>query len=419
MKVSVIVPSYNTEKVIGQCLGSIINQTLEDIEIIVVDDGSTDNTVAIANEYAQKDSRITVVPKEHENAGVSRNVGLDRAQGEYVVFWDADDFFELNALELLYNKSKEDDADICLCDAWHFNQLLKLDEEGTKIDFEYIPDNTPFSRKTIPDTIYNVTANVPWNKMFRTSFVKDNDIRFQSLPKANDAYFNLIAMALAERITYIPEKLVHWRYDQKISTTTDLNRSPMCVFDAFEAAYKKLNELGIYEEIQKSFVNKALGSYLYVMSCQKGKDALNIYRQMYDYIKNDAFKKIGVEKVLPEDVQKMKKYDRLQMIENGSYEEFLLWREASQAGAFNKKVKAKMALLNDQIKELKAEKKELKAQIKELKASTEYKIGRKVTWLPRKIDSIKQQREQSNENQSDQAVDNDLKADKDTLPEEE
>jgi chromosome segregation ATPase len=115
----------------------------------------------------------------------------------------------------------------------------------------------------------------------------------------------------------------------------------------------------------------------------------------------------------------MKKYDRLQMIENGSYEEFLLWREASQAGAFNKKVKAKMALLNDQIKELKAEKKELKAQIKELKASTEYKIGRKVTWLPRKIDSIKQQREQSNENQSDQAVDNDLKADKDTLPEEE
>ena len=105
-KVTVVVPSYNTENQIGRCLESICNQSLKDIEIIVVDDGSTDKTVDIAESYAKKDDRIIVIRNEHSNAGVARNTGLDKAEGEYIVFWDSDDFFAINALLKLYKKCK-------------------------------------------------------------------------------------------------------------------------------------------------------------------------------------------------------------------------------------------------------------------------------------------------------------------------
>ena len=117
IKVSVVVPVYNQEKYLERCLDSILAQTLKEIEIILVDDGSTDATPQILNRYQQQDERITVLHQQNLYAGVARNNGLKSAQGEYVIFWDSDDYFPEDALEALYDEIKKQDADICVGEA--------------------------------------------------------------------------------------------------------------------------------------------------------------------------------------------------------------------------------------------------------------------------------------------------------------
>lgn len=402
MKVTVVVPSYNSEKVIGQCLESILNQTLEDFEVIVVDDESTDNTVQIAKEYAEKDSRITVIPKEHENAGASRNVGLDKAQGEYIVFWDSDDFFELNALELLYNKCKEDDADICICDAWHYNERADIKSRGNKNNYPYVPETLPYNRKTNNSYILNVTTNVPWNKMFRVAFIRENGIHFQSIEKANDALFVMSSMALADRITIIEDLLINWRTNQEVSTTSDKKRDPMCVFRAFEATKAFLTEKGVYEEIKQSFINRAVDSYLYALRCQKNPENPDAFRQMYNFIRNEAFQKLDAESLEYPYIYKEPKAELLDKVLHGTYEEYLLWREESETELNARRFEKKQEKMQKQIDKLQTkldkqiEKNEnLKAKLEKLrkdydrmKTSFAYTVGMKVTWVPRKVNSL-------------------------------
>ena len=117
VKLSVVVPVYNVEKYLKQCLDSIVNQTFTDFELILVDDGSTDGSLAIEEEYANADKRIQLIRKPHSNAGDARNIGLDAAKGKYITFLDSDDYFELNLLELKYNEAEVTQADVCACDA--------------------------------------------------------------------------------------------------------------------------------------------------------------------------------------------------------------------------------------------------------------------------------------------------------------
>ena len=114
-KISVIIPVYNTEKYLRQCLDTVVAQTLKDIEIILVDDGSTDDSLLICREYARKDDRIHVYHQENQGAGPARNYGIKVAKGQYFSFLDADDLFKLDMLERLYDKCSVTDSDICIC----------------------------------------------------------------------------------------------------------------------------------------------------------------------------------------------------------------------------------------------------------------------------------------------------------------
>ena len=120
-KVSVIIPVYNTAEFLRQCLDSIVNQTLQDIEIICVDDGSTDASLDILHEYASNDSRITILTQQNKGAGVARNTGMQIAHGEYLAFFDSDDFFDLRLFEKVTRKADATNADIVLFGAKHYN----------------------------------------------------------------------------------------------------------------------------------------------------------------------------------------------------------------------------------------------------------------------------------------------------------
>ena len=124
-KVSIIVPVYNVEKYLCQCLESLVHQTLTDIEIICVNDGSTDNSLGILNKYAQLDSRIKVFSQKNQGVSSARNLGLEKVNGEYITFVDSDDWIELNACEILYNTAQERNTDILLCSYYNYDNNRK------------------------------------------------------------------------------------------------------------------------------------------------------------------------------------------------------------------------------------------------------------------------------------------------------
>ena len=145
-KVSVIIPVYNVENYIRQCLDSVINQTLKDIEIICIDDGSTDDSGVILDEYASKDSRIKVIHNSNQGAGPSRNLGIQMSCGKYLSILDSDDIFDLKMLELLFNKAELTNADITICRC----QVLNMKNLACKVfkqALKYIPNKDTFNYK--------------------------------------------------------------------------------------------------------------------------------------------------------------------------------------------------------------------------------------------------------------------------------
>ena len=186
VKVSVIVPVYNNEEYLDKCLSSLIGQSLEDIEIICVNDGSGDSSLDILNKYKQKDNRIVVLSQENQGAGASRNNGIDIANGEYISFVDADDWLEENALKKLYENAVRNNSEIVL-----FNSVERWPDSQTK-ERIYIPpddetdyDNLVFDYNYSKNLVMNAMF-VVWSKIYKTSFLKENNIRFDTYKIFND-----------------------------------------------------------------------------------------------------------------------------------------------------------------------------------------------------------------------------------------
>jgi len=193
-KISVIVPVYNVEKFIKRCLDSIINQTMRDLEIILVNDGSTDNSGKICDEYAQLDNRITVIHKENGGLSSARNTGLDVATGEWISFVDSDDYIEKNMYEVLYKTAIEEDVDICIC----FFKYLTVDnkmlfnptQEQLYINGRY--NTKEFLNLIYKDEYLNGICVSAVNKIYKKN-IFDN-IRFNTKIYEDDELLNHVYM---------------------------------------------------------------------------------------------------------------------------------------------------------------------------------------------------------------------------------
>ena len=151
--ISVIVPAYNVEDYLGECLDSIINQTFTDIEIICVNDGSVDSTLDIFNDYASRDERINVISQENKGLSGARNTGLKHAKGKYIYFMDSDDYLEVNALERMYSAAEEKSADIVFFKLINFDDGTGEKYQTRYYDMEALSDlkNNSYSYKDIPN----------------------------------------------------------------------------------------------------------------------------------------------------------------------------------------------------------------------------------------------------------------------------
>ena len=208
--ISVIVPIYNAEKYLSKCLDSIINQEFKDIEILCVDDGSTDSSFNIALEYQNKDSRIKLFKQSNKGPGAARNTGLDNASGDYVLFIDADDEITTGALSVFYNEINSSKSDVVIGSYNHY------------IDDELIETVRPHECLTSFESYYRTTA--VWSKIFKRGFI--GDIRFQNVYQGEDVIFITDLLLKSPKVSYIEDIVYYWKsYTNSNSLLTDTKRN--------------------------------------------------------------------------------------------------------------------------------------------------------------------------------------------------
>ena len=243
-KVSVIVPVYNVAKYLRQCMDSLVGQTLRDIEIICVDDGSTDGSVAILAEYAARDFRVKVIHQANAGAGAARNAGLDVATGEYVFFADADDIALPQMLERLYGRGADRSADVVLT-----GRILQSRRLGRRIPIGVSADfrvcGPVFSGRDCPDRLF-VAARTPlWDKLFRRAFVMERGIRCQTVVHSNDLFFSMAALAEAERIVTDDGAYYIHCPSHAGSLQNTKSRAPLAFLEAYDGLERHLGERGL------------------------------------------------------------------------------------------------------------------------------------------------------------------------------
>ncbi len=271
-KVSVIIPVFNTGEYLNKCLDNFINQTLKDIEIIAVDDGSTDDSLKILNKYAQKDCRIKVFHQKNSGAASARNRAISVAKGEYLYIIDSDDYCELNTLEKMYNKALSVNADICLCKVSFLNKKTgKSKILKNSLMLNLLPkEKEVFNRDDIAHNILQITSVAAFNKLFKREFIKNECISFQKISSCNDVFFNYSALILARKITYIDECFVTSVRNRKGSITSDRGGKIYNLLLAAKQTKDFLNQKGVFVQIQDSFYNRFIDNFYYeIKKCYK------------------------------------------------------------------------------------------------------------------------------------------------------
>ena len=191
MKVSVIVPVYNVEEYLPKCLDSLINQTLSDIEIIVVNDGSPDNSQDIIDKYKKKDKRIISIIKENGGQGSARNLGLEKSRGEYISFIDSDDWIELDMLEKMYEKAVLNDSDIVMCG---YKNVFSNNVEIVNLKEEILNNQTSKLFSTV----------MVWDKLYKKEFLLNSGIKFfEDKIWYEDFNYTIKLLSLTDKIDYV------------------------------------------------------------------------------------------------------------------------------------------------------------------------------------------------------------------------
>lgn len=292
VKVSVIIPVYNCEKYIGECIESLINQTLKECEFIFVNDGSSDKSKEIIKGYAKGDSRIKLINQKNSGVSVARNVGLKNAIGEYIGFVDGDDYVEVDYYEKLYNTAKSNFCEIVICD-WKsevngIENRLNLPFERNKVlNKRYIED------KIYPFFIKEDSLNSVCNKIFNNNLIRENNIMFPvGVELGEDGYFNIVATTYSDKVYYLDSCGYYYREVEGSATRNvikkDYFKRALSVYKNKPKEYEKwpIKE----EEIERlkaiKFLNTVIAlTYIYFVPNDRNK-LKDRYRYIKDMINN-------------------------------------------------------------------------------------------------------------------------------------
>lgn len=223
-KVSVIIPVYNVEKYLSKALDSVCEQTLKDIQIICIDDCSTDNSVKIIKEYMGRDSRIELIKTEsNRGQGNARNIGLKQVNGEYIMFLDPDDWFAENACELAYNQIKANDNDVVKFNYYiYYEKNKKIKYRDMTKNFKEILDKNNIKLADLKN--FKIPGGSVWDNIYKAEFIRENNVKFGEGHCGEDNVFYIKAMLLSNTISLLKEPLYYYRKreDKTSCTDTDL-----------------------------------------------------------------------------------------------------------------------------------------------------------------------------------------------------
>lgn len=291
--ISVIMPVYNTERYLGETICSLQSQTYKDFEVVFVNDDSTDGSVEILNQTASSDDRFKVYHQKKGGAGAARNFGFAKAKGEYAIFLDSDDLFSPQLLEKLLDAITRYNADIAACNFSRFDvNGRETQHEG--VHTRWIPGGLKvFSYRDTPDYIMRVINPTPWNKLYRSSFIREHNLRFEEISSTNDITFASVSVAAAERVTYIPDSLVRYRigHSGTISTakTGKLNNVKRAVFSAVRQA----KELPHGPIIQNAILSFVIDNFIFSLSRYVkdflDEDAREFYQMVHETFNRQEF----------------------------------------------------------------------------------------------------------------------------------
>lgn len=395
--VSVIIPVFNAEKYISTCIESLISQSYLDFEIICVDDGSTDNSPRILQQYMFIDPRIKIIEQKNQFAGNARNTGMEVASGKYCMFLDIDDFFEKNMIELQVRQIEKDHADICICDADIYD-----DQTGTFRKSEwllaksYIP-HVPFNREEIKDHIFFIKTPAAWNMIISAAFIKKYALRFQETKNTNDLYFTYAALNLAQKITVVDMVLVHYRMGIGSNLQSGNDESPLDFCRAFLKLKKLLIKKGVFDEVKRGYISLYLTNFEYHMFTLQ---SVQSFKVLYDYFKENGRQELELD---CHDVECFCNKERFKLlcdvVNSESMSGYLysqLKRERNKLEherEENESVLMRMKLDNENVLKEKQERiKQLKNEIGDLccdlhavNHSISFRIGWIITYIPRKI----------------------------------
>lgn len=289
--ISVIIPVYNTSSYLKKCLDSVINQTKKNIEIICIDDGSTDESFKNLKKYSNSDKRIILLKQQNLGGGSARNLGMKKACGKYLYFLDSDDWIELNLLEECYNVAEKTKSEIVIFKADEYNEKTKkynnLDYAFQKKWFK----KNEFNFRDNKNRIFNSFQNWAWNKFFRREFLVKYNICFQEIFRTNDLYFTCVALVSATKIFLLEKKLVHYRRGISINCQSNNDKYPLDWYKACIKLKKYLVYNKIYNDVEQSFLNEFVSGAYYHLITSKTKYEFAL---IYNFLKNTGFEKINV-----------------------------------------------------------------------------------------------------------------------------
>ena len=319
IKLSIIIPVYNTENYISQCLDSLINQSLKELEIICIDDESKDNSLLILQKYQTKDNRIKVISKKNEGVSPTRNLGIELAKGEYLCFVDSDDYVDLELYELAYETAKKFNADLVAFRWHHFvGKIDKFKEKNTS----FVP------LFNVMEKLWDKASILPWNKIIRREIFKDKNVRFFPYDFAEDIFFNYNMYPRIKNISFIDKAFYHYRegregklsrisYNQKFVKSNNM-------FPLLYESWKNGNFIKGRENL--------LFSFLFSIRVRRCRRLYTFEKNCYKHIKNmhllynkDVIKKlrggnkrniIGLKRRFPDLICDNNIYNKKNIIEN-------------------------------------------------------------------------------------------------------
>ena len=365
-KVSIIIPTYNVENYLRECMESVTRQTLKDIEIICINDGSTDGSLQILKEYANKDSRIVLVDKKNEGYGVGMNIGLDKATGEYIGIVEPDDFVPLNMYEDLYNAAKENDLDFVKADFYRFTRDSEngnmeliynhLDATGENYNQVINPFEKPYITKFIMNT---------WSGIYRREYIEEYHIRHNTTPGASfqDNGFFWQTFIYAKRCMFIDKPYYMNRRDNPNSSVNN-KQKVYCMnveYDFIRDIFMQKGNEKLWEKFKYYYNYKRYFNYSFTI----GRISDEFKREYVERISKEMKRAVELDEV---DVnlftpRTQERFGLLIKDPEGYYQKYALFEGTSEVAKVRK----------------------LERELSEVRKSTTFKVGKALMVLPRSI----------------------------------